>query len=171
MILKSLAPKEYNPYYSRYIELASNENIVEGLKYNLNSLVEFYLSIREDKHNYAYAAGKWTIKDVLLHCIDVERIFTYRALRIARNDKTALAGFDQDDYVLNGNSDHRSLDSLITEYKASRCSTITLFESLDANALSIVGEASGSPISVRALGYIITGHENHHVNIIKERYL
>ena len=103
--------------------------------------------------------------------IDTERIFAYRALRIARQDKTPLAGFEQDDYVMNGKTKYRSLYSLIEEYKSVRQATISLYSSFDFNELEQIGEASGFPISVRALGYIISGHENHHNQVIKQRYL
>ncbi len=146
-------------------------DIVKGLKQNLDTLVSFYESIPLVKHDYAYAEDKWTVKDILLHIIDTERIFAYRALRIARQDKTPLAGFDQDDYVASGNTNVRSLENLIEEYKSVRQSTISLYESFNSSELMEIGEASGFPISVRALGYIITGHENHHNQVIKERYL
>ncbi|WP_296386364.1 DinB family protein [Winogradskyella sp.] len=171
MITNSLNQSEYNSYYKNYINNASDDVIVKGLKKNLDAVVSFYSSIPQEKHDYAYAEGKWTVKDILLHIIDTERVFVYRTMRIARQDKTPLAGFEQDDYVINGNTKARSLDSLIEEYKAVRYATIVLYNSFDSNTLKQIGEASGSPISVRALGYIITGHENHHNQVIKERYL
>jgi hypothetical protein len=166
-----LSTNEYNSYYKSYIERASKKTIIEGLKDNLEKVVDFFKAIPSEKHEYSYASGKWTIKDVLLHLIDTERVFAYRALRISRYDKTSLSGFEQDDYVLNGFANNRSLESLLDEYIAVRKSTIALYSSFNAGALLQLGEASGYPISVRALGYIITGHENHHCDIIKERYL
>jgi len=171
MISDTLSPNEYNPYYKPYIHMASNKSIIKGLEQNLISIGSLYSKIPVGKLDWAYAKGKWTIKDILLHCIDVERIFAYRALRIARKDETPLAGFDQDDYVLSANSTKRPIESLLEEFKAVRDATITLFKSFDNDSLMQIGQASGSPISVRAIGYIITGHENHHVNIINERYL
>ncbi|MBC2844973.1 DinB family protein [Winogradskyella flava] len=171
MISDTLSPNEYNPYYKPYIDMASNKSIIKGLEQNLISISSLYSKIPVEKLDWAYAKGKWTIKDILLHCIDVERIFAYRALRIARKDETPLAGFDQDDYVLSANSTKRPIESLLEEFKAVRDATITLFKSFDNDSLMQIGQASGSPISVRAIGYIITGHENHHVNIINERYL
>lgn len=162
---------EYNAYYQSYIEKSSQKSIVEGLKDNLEKVVLFYKSIPQEKLEYAYAKGKWTAKDVLLHLIDTERIFAYRALRISRNDKKPLAGFEQDDYVINGCANKRSIESLLEEYKAVREATITLYGSFSSEALLQIGEASGFPISVRAIGYIISGHENHHCEVIKERYL
>lgn len=171
MISNHLSTTEYHSYYKSYIDNATSKYIIEGLQFNLKSVVAFLSQIPEDKHNYAYEAGKWTIKDVLLHIIDTERIFAYRALRIARGDKTPMAGFEQDDYVLNANALNRTFASLIEEYKAVRNSTITLFSSFDKTAFLNIGTASSAPASVRALGYIITGHENHHLSVLKERYL
>lgn len=166
-----LNTNEYNSYYKSYIERASKKTINEGLRDNLEKVVNFFKTIPSEKHDYSYANGKWTIKDILLHLIDTERVFAYRALRISRNDKTPMSGFEQDDYVLNGFANNRSIESLLDEYIAVRKSTIALYSSFNADALLKLGEASGYPISVRALGYIITGHENHHCDIIKERYL
>ena len=171
MISNHLNETEYHSYYKSYINNAASIDIVEGLQTNLKNVVAFLSQIPESKHNYAYEVGKWTIKEVLLHVMDTERIFAYRALRIARGDKTPLAGFEQDAYVANANVLKRSFKSLVEEYKGVRSSTISLFESFDEITLQNIGEASGSPASVRALGYIITGHENHHFNVIKERYL
>jgi len=166
-----IATNEYNPYYKSYIALTTSNDILEGLKLNLKTAVDFYKSIPLEKHDYAYAEGKWTIKDVLLHCIDCERIFAYRALRISRQDKTPLSGFEQDDYVPNANATARTMDSLLNEYVAVRQATIALFEFFTAEQLMAIGTASGSEISVRAIGYIFSGHENHHMNVVKERYL
>jgi uncharacterized damage-inducible protein DinB len=171
MISEQLNSKEYNPYYETYINKAPDKDVVEGLEYNFKSVVSFYDSIPVEKHDYAYAEGKWTIKDILIHTIDTERIFAYRALRIARQDKTPLAGYEQDDYVPSANTSSRSFESLLNEYKAVRQATLALYKSFDATALQQIGEASGFPFSVRALGYIISGHENHHNQVIKERYL
>ncbi|WP_092467980.1 DinB family protein [Winogradskyella thalassocola] len=163
---------EYNPYYKPYIEATNKDlGIVEGLKQNLDDMVSFYSNIPQGKHSYAYAEGKWTIKDILLHTIDTERVFAYRALRISRQDKTPLAGFEQDDYVVHANAEKRTMDSLLEEYRAVRQATITLFSSFDTDTLLFIGEASGFPVSVRAIGYIIMGHENHHLEIINERYV
>jgi len=170
--MNRLSTSEYNAYFQPYIDKVNKyESLVEGFKQHLESVATFYHSIPEEKYDYVYAEGKWTVKDVLLHIIDTERILAYRALRIARGDKTSLAGFEQDGYVVHGFAKSRSMESLIEEYKAVRQATITLFNSLTEDNLLFIGEASGFPISVRALGYIILGHENHHNLIIKERYL
>ncbi|WP_111682664.1 DinB family protein [Winogradskyella tangerina] len=171
MISNQLDASEYHPYYKAYIDKATGTVIVEGLKSNLQTVSDFLSEIPKRKHNYAYAEGKWTIKEVLLHIIDTERIFAYRALRIARGDQTPLAGFEQNDYVIKSNASNRSFESLVQEYESVRKATISLFDSFDRTSQQRVGEASGAPISVRALGYIITGHENHHIEVIKTRYL
>jgi len=172
MNLAPLSPAEYNSYYQPYLDAIDNDMvIVEGLQQNLELVFSVFSNIPEEKHNYAYAKGKWSIKDVLLHIIDTERVFAYRALRIARCDKTSLAGFEQDDYVVSANAENRSMDSLLSEYRAVRQATMVLFSSFDNETLILIGEASGFPVSVRAIGYIIAGHEKHHLKIIKERYL
>ena len=121
--------------------------------------------------NYKYAEDKWTIKDMLLHIIDAERVFAYRALRFARADKTNLPGFEHDDYVVVANANGRIKASLLNEYNAQRESTIQLFSNFKDEMLMQIGVASGNPMSVRALGFVTAGHETHHCNIIKERYL
>lgn len=171
MIIQLLNSNEYNSYYESYIEKTTDKDIIVGLKQNLGTIVKFYKEIPEVKHNYAYAEGKWTIKDILLHLIDTERVFTYRALRIARQDITPLAGFEQDGYVFAAKANKRTFTSLLEEYESVRLATVSLFDSFSVEDLLRVGEASGFSVSVRALGYMITGHENHHTKIIKERYL
>mgnify|MGYP001048892117 CR=1 FL=1 len=170
MISDKFTPKEYNAYYRQYIDNSADFNIVEGLKKNMDLMVEFYSKIPEENHDFSYEVGKWSVKDILLHIIDTERVFAYRALRIARQDKTPLAGFEQDDYVVTAEAKKRSLENILEEYKIVRQASIALYNSFDSNALEQIGEASGSPISVRAIGYILTDHENHHNNVIKQRY-
>lgn len=167
-----LNDNEYNPYYKTYLDKSTKgDNINHSLGINLNTVAEFYYRIPKEKLDYAYEEGKWTPKDILLHLIDTERVFAYRALRVARQDKTAMADFEQDDYVEAGKASSRDIDDLIREYKSVRGATISLFNSFSDEELKSIGTASGSPISVRAIGHIITGHENHHNEIIKERYL
>lgn len=132
MISNKLSQNEYNSYYKSYIDNASNVNIVKGLEENLDTVTTFYSSISKENLDFSYAEGKWTVKDILLHIIDTERVFVYRAMRIARKDNTPLVGFEQDDYVINGNTNTRTLESLIEEYKAVRLGTIVLFKSFDS---------------------------------------
>ena len=166
-----LPVNEYNPYYGNYISLANLTNLENGLVDSFNKTLEFYESIPESKLNFRYAEGKWTIKEIIQHLLDSERVFAYRALCFARKDSKALPGFDQDDYLMNSNVGDRSKGELIREYKAIRNATISLFESFTFDMLKQLGTASGSPMSARAAGFIIVGHESHHCNIIKERYL
>jgi len=171
MSLSLISKSEYNVFYQPYIDAMTDIDLLEGLKLSGEAVNSFLLSIPAEKHGYAYAEGKWTVKDVLLHIIDTERIFAYRALRIARGDKAPLAGFEQDDYVLKAGANTRSFENLLKEYNAVRQTTMLLYESFDAETLLNIGKASGFPVSVRAIGYIICGHEKHHIKIIKERYL
>ncbi|MEZ4802649.1 MAG: DinB family protein [Gelidibacter sp.] len=171
MTAKDLQSNEYNPYYQTYINKTENLNLKDGLRHNFETVSSFLKILPADKLEYRYAEGKWTIKEVLLHLVDAERIFAYRALRIAREDQTPLPGFDQDIYVVPSKANDRSFESLINEYKTVRDATIALFDTFDQKMLTAIGTASNSPISVRALGFIIMGHENHHCEVIKERYL
>lgn len=169
-----MIPKnEYNPYYRSYIEpLASGgKTIIENLIQNKKDLVDSLSSIPIDKHEYRYAEDKWTIKDIVQHIIDAERVFSYRAMRFARNDQTPLPGFEQDDYVEIFDANQRDLNDLIEEFSVLRNATIAMYKSFDDKSLKRIGTASNSPMSVRALGYLFSGHVNHHLKVIQERYL
>ena len=145
--------------------------LIHALRESSEEVISFFNDIPSDKLSYRYDVGKWTPKEVLVHLMDTERIFSYRALRFARKDKVNLLGFDQNDFIPPSKADSRSMNSLIEEYKAVRDATIALFKNLDNTMLKEIGTGSGSPMSVRALGFITVGHEKHHVSIIKERYL
>lgn len=164
---------EYHSYFEKYILSLSNsgKSILTILKESQQDFDSVFNDIPKDKHNYSYAEGKWTIKQVLQHIIDTERIFSYRALCIARNDKTLLPGFDQDEYVLYGNANQIELNFLLEEMYTLRNSTIQLFKSFSSDSLLNIGNTSGNKISVRAIGYLLAGHQNHHLRVIKERYL
>lgn len=166
-----LSKKEYGSYYQNYIDKSGDLSMLDGLRSNLDAIISFYQNIPDDKLEYRYADGKWTIKEIIQHLMDAERVFAYRALRAARHDGTNLPGFEQDDYVLTSNANYRTMHQLLEEYKVLRSSTIHLLESLSQQDLSKIGMASGSPISARAVGFIIIGHENHHREIIEQRYL
>lgn len=171
MMLSELPSSEYNPFYQTYIMALGNVDLMKELRKGKDDFLTLLQQIPEEKLYYAYAEGKWSLAEVLVHIIDTERIFQYRALCIARNDKTPLPGFDQDTYVPYSNADNRSRKILMEEYKAVRDSTIFLFDSFDEETIKRIGVASGSKMSVRALGFIISGHQAHHIRIIKERYL
>jgi hypothetical protein len=162
---------EYESYYQRYIDMVPGEDIIENLRELQESTKNFFTAIPPEKENYAYSEGKWTVKEVFGHIIDTERIFAYRALRFARNDASALPGFDQDTYVLNGGFQERTMFSLIEEYNCMRASNIVLYQSFPNEVLTRKGNANGKFVSVRAIMYMTAGHEIHHLNVLRERYL
>lgn len=165
-------PDEYDPYAIMYINLLPDDGLVlQHLAENAEMMKKFFLSLPKEKWEYRYAPGKWTIKEILLHIIDDERIYAYRALRFARNDATELPGFDQDPFALYSQANDRSIESLIEEYSAVRASTILLFKNLPEEAWMRGGKANDHFVTVRALVYHLAGHELHHWNIIKEKYL
>jgi uncharacterized damage-inducible protein DinB len=169
-----MIPKnEYAPYYAQYIESVdkNGKTIIDNLELSQNVFNRTFDNLSVDKQNYAYAEGKWTVKELIQHIIDTERIFCYRALCFARKDKTSLPGFDQDVFVDNGNANQLNYKDLLDEMKTLRKSTIQLYKSFSEEALLRMGIGSGNKMSVRALGYLFSGHQLHHLNIVKERYL
>ncbi|MCP4977499.1 MAG: DinB family protein [Maribacter sp.] len=171
MRIAELKKEEYNPFYQTYIDVLGDVELFDLLRRQLENFPQFLGSLPDEKLHYAYAEGKWTIAEALLHVLDTERVFQYRALRFMRGDKTPLPGFDQNLYVPNSNADRRTKDSIIEEYKTIRLSTIALFSNMNGQMLHNMGKASNSPMSVAALGFIICGHQKHHRNVIRERYL
>ncbi len=159
------------PFYKTYVDVLGEVDLLDMLERQLQNFPNFINSIAEDKLSYAYETKKWTVAQVLLHIIDSERVFQYRALRFSRGDETALPGFDQDLYAPNSGAERRSIESLIEEYIAVRQSTITLYKSFDTKTLQKVGTASSLPWNVAALGFVICGHQKYHRNILRERYL
>ena len=162
---------EYAPYYHTYIGKVPQNDLLEALKDSHRKVLAFLQEIPVEKHTYRYAQGKWSITEVLQHMLDCERVFAYRALVFARNDKTPLPGFDEDAYATEYNADKRGMDLLLEEYKHLRESNILLFEGFSDEVSLRMGMANGQGISVRALGFIISGHELHHMQVLKERYL
>ncbi|QCE42821.1 DinB family protein [Psychroserpens sp. NJDZ02] len=171
MTILDLQQDEYLPYFKGYIDQAEGVSLLSGLESSFKTIHSFYLSIASEKLEYRYAEGKWTIKEIISHLIDTERIFCYRALRFARQDKTDLSGFDENAYVLASGASERSIADLLEEYTLVRKATIALFKSFSKTVLISNGIAGSGSVSVRALGFLIIGHEKHHVNVIKERYL
>jgi len=165
---------EYAPFYANYIAFAEQTG-AEDLFTNIydihNDTQDFLLDIDPKKHNYRYAEGKWSIKEVIQHLIDTERIMGYRALRIARGDKTPLAGFEQDDYAAMANVDSHLFDQMTDEWESLRESNFYMFSRFSDEELARTGTASGFTVSVRALGAIILGQELHHINGLKDGYL
>lgn len=171
-IIEKPEPGEYPFYACMYIDLLPDDGLLlKHLKDNLDMVKALVSSLPEEKWNYRYAPDKWTIKEVLVHIIDDERIYAYRALCFARNENTPLPGFEQDEYVLYSNANERSIGNIMEEYEAVRLATIALFNGFDQTALLRQGVANKNKATVRALGYHIAGHELHHINIIKEKYL
>lgn len=166
-----LNPNEHDPYFARYIRQAPETSIVEGLETGYVKVSNFLKNYPKEKHDYRYAEGKWTVKDTLQHIIDTERIFTYRALRISRGDTSPLRGYEQDDYVGPAKANDRLFTHLLEDYKLCRSNSVALFKSFDEGMLEQIGTASGGPMSTRAAGYIIVGHELHHMKVLQERYL
>jgi len=164
--------EEYPPYADMYMRLVPGDGLVlQHLETNGSLVKKLFLSLPAEKLLYRYAPNKWTIKEILVHLVDDERIYTYRALRFARNEHKQLHGFNQDDFIKFSGANEKKLDNILEEYEAVRKATITFFNGLPDEALTRVGNTNESMASVRALVYHITGHELHHLNIIKERYL
>lgn len=161
---------EYAPYYAKYIALVKGEDILAALDQQRRDTMKLLCGRDEQDGDSRYAPGKWSAKEVLGHVCDTERIFAYRALRIARGDATPMEGFEQDDYVRNGPFTRIPLSEMIEDYIAVRRATLTLFRNLDEAAWSRRGVANKNEVTVRALAYIIAGHELHHRAILEEKY-
>jgi hypothetical protein len=164
-------PGEYDPYYEKYLSLIQGNDILAALDEQRRQMVLLLSGRTEADGDLRYAPEKWSLKEVLGHINDTERIISYRALRISRGDATPIEGFEQDDYVRNGPFGRRSLADLIEDYIAVRRATVSLFRNLDEAAWTRRGVANKNEVTVRALAYIIAGHELHHRRIIEEKYL
>lgn len=161
---------EFAPFCEKYVNTVS-DNVIAELEHQANSFPAFLKGLSSDKASHAYAEGKWTIKELVGHVIDTERIMAYRALRIGRNDQTPLPGFEEADYVTNAHFADRTMESLADEFALVRRANMFLINSFTEEEINRTGTSNGSPMSVRALVYILAGHVNHHRNIIEERYL
>jgi hypothetical protein len=162
---------DYAPYYERYINLIEGDDILKILNDQSKKTQDVLNSFSEHKGNYRYADGKWTVKEVVGHLLDTERVFAYRALCIARGEKKSLPGFEQDDYVTEGNFNRRELFDLNYEFRLLRESNLLLFRTFSSEMMQRKGFANESTVSVIALMYIIAGHEKHHMNVLKEKYI
>ncbi|MEX0856657.1 MAG: DinB family protein [Balneolaceae bacterium] len=165
------AASEYAHYYSDYVAQVPKQNIIDTLNAQMHQQYTFINSIPGEKAFSAYEPGKWTIKQIVGHVIETERIFAYRALAFSRRDKNPLPGMDQNNYVKFANHNSRTLHDLANEYLAVRISSIHLFQNMTKEMLSLKGIASGYEFTVRSIPFIIAGHELHHLNVIKEKYL
>ncbi len=163
-------PGEYAPCYEKYVSLISGGDLLSILDRQMNQVVRLFAGRSEADGDNRYLPEKWSVKEVLGHIIDTERIMTYRALRIARGDKSPIEGFEQDDYVRNGPFGHCRLSDLVEEFMHVRRATVALFRNLDEPAITRRGIANKQEITARALAYIIAGHELHHRRIVEEKY-
>jgi hypothetical protein len=161
---------EYASFFHGYVASVPEGDIVELLRSGGRELLEAIGGIPEERGGHRYGPDKWSIREVIGHLIDAERIFSYRALRIARGDQTMLPGFDENEYVKSAGSDQRTLADLARELAAVRESTVLLFESLPDDVWARLGNANGTAMSVRALAYVAAGHPTHHLKILRERY-
>jgi hypothetical protein len=164
------APGDYPVYSEQYISLVTGDNILDSLVTQLKQTTTLFSGRSERDGNFRYAPGKWTVKEVLGHVADSERIFAYRALRFARGDQAPLAGFEQDDYIRGARFGDRKLADVVQEYADVRQASLALFRSLDEEAWLRRGVANNNPATVLALAYLIAGHELHHRKILEERY-
>jgi len=158
-------------FYQNYIRLSPDENVLEAIQRNTKNFRKLLKKIPKKKIDKAYAEGKWTIKELLQHIIDAERVFAYRAITFARKDGTSLPPFDENSWAANSMAAQRDWKEMIDEFKSLRNATEKMFASFDDGQLRSIGTASNKEVNVLALGYIISGHVEHHINIIKERYL
>ena len=163
--------KEYAEFYETYVSLVEETDIILALQNQSSELQKLLSEISVEKENFRYAEGKWSVKELFGHLIDGERVFSYRALRISRDDKTPLVSFEENNYVSNSNFSRAKLADLIEEFSLLRRSNILFFKNLTREAWLRTGTASEAAVSVRALAYIMVGHVRHHANILRERYL
>jgi len=164
--------QEYPPFYQPYIDVLEGEpDLMDSLEMSLELFEQVLYDIDDSKQTYRYAEGKWTIKELVQHMIDAERVFVYRALRFSRQDEKPLPGFDENSYVTNYNSNNREFTTLLDEFCLLRRSNILMFKDFGDKELHSTGTVEGLPISVRAIAFICSGHVLHHLKIIQERYL
>jgi hypothetical protein len=170
---RSTAPGagEYAEFYAGYVKRVPPGDVVATIRDQMAETLTFLRGIDPARTTSGYAPGKWSIRDVVLHMADTERVMAYRALRIARADTTPLASFDENAWTPMAGANARSMDSLLAELESTRRATVAMLDGLPPEAWARVGTASGKPVSVRALAWIIAGHERHHVAVIRERYV
>ena len=162
---------EFEKYIQRYLDLVPSEDWLDELKIVGKETLNSYENLFEDKSNYAYAEGKWSLKTLLQHLIDTEKVFAYRALRFSRKDQSVVSGFDEEAWADHSYADSRTLKSLIKEFKLTRKLSVKFFRNLPEEALQLIGIVNGNDIKVETIGKLTVGHNIHHLNIIKERYL
>jgi uncharacterized damage-inducible protein DinB len=170
-MIQKPAVTEYPTFFATYIERVASDNLLQELEDNSKQTIAILEGLTEKQASFRYAPGKWSLKEVIGHMVDTERIMSYRALRIARGDATPLPGFDEKTYVSHSEFSERSLESLLHSFSIVRQATLNLLEQFPADAWLRVGVVSNNEITVRALGFIIAGHELHHRDVIIERYI
>lgn len=158
-------------FYQGYLDPSTKESVGQLLERSRDDFSYLLNTFSNEKAQYRYAEDKWSVKDLVQHVIDAERVFAYRALRFARNDQTDLSGFEQDDYVAVARADDRTIEDLMDEFTVTRNSTISLFQFFKEEELARSGTASGSTFTVETMGYLISGHLLHHLKVIREKYL
>ena len=167
----NLDPAVYDNYFKTYVDKVKHDDVLLALKLEGESMSSFLEGVPAEKEEYRYAEGKWTIKELLVHLLDGERIMAYRALCISRGDKTRLPGFDENEYASHSNAKELTMGQILDSYNLQRLSTLSLFHSFTQEAMDKQGNANGLTVSPRILGYVIAGHAMHHREIIVERYL
>lgn len=165
-----ISPGEYATYYANYVKYISPGSLSHVLHADQEQLNSLFSVLDEKSAMHRYAPEKWTIKEVLVHCIDTERLFSARALQFARGEKNELMGYDHEKYVANSNANARSLNSISAEWRSLRKATFSLFENFDKETLRKKGKANNNTVTVRAIAFIITGHVMHHLSVVRERY-
>ena len=171
MMLQRPEKSEYAAFYANYVSLVEEIDVVSALRNQTLDLRKLFDEFSAEKENFRYAEGKWSVKELLGHIIDGERVFSYRALRISRGDETPLAGFEENSYVAGSNFNNTDFADLIEEFVLLRASNVLMFKNLTDEAWLRTGTASDAPVSVRALAFIMVGHVRHHTNILRTRYL
>jgi hypothetical protein len=171
LVISKPESTEHDPYYSRYIDLVKSGDILKTLAIQIDGSLALLRSIPSSKSHYRYAPNKWSVNEVIGHIIDMERVFSYRALTFARNDKASLPGVEQDDWIRGASFDSFQLAELISEFEGVRRANIYFFQHLTAEEWMRRGKANNAEITVRALAYVIAGHELHHIHILKTKYL
>ncbi len=164
-------PSEYPKFFGTYIAQVQNNNLIEALANSRTEVLNLIQSVKSEQEDFAYAPEKWTIKQVLMHCMDTERIFAFRAMSFARGEQKKMISFDENVYANNCDAHLRTLKSITEEYESIMNSSILLFKSFSENKLASTGEMQSGTITVNALGYAICGHTQHHLSVLRERYL
>tara|TARA_B100000795_G_C22550343_1_gene342273 strand:- start:132 stop:647 length:516 start_codon:yes stop_codon:yes gene_type:complete len=171
MKISELSSNEYNPYFKTYFDKVNDLSLLDSIAEGKFETINFFKGIPKSKLDYRYEESKWTIKEILIHIIDTERVFNYRALQFARSENANLEGFDENEFVRNTDLNIRTIDSILEEYSIVRDASIVLFKNFSEDTLKRTGKVNNTSLSVRAAGFLICGHETHHIQVIEERYL